>query len=104
MLTYTVVLTPEPDGSAINVRVPAMPGLFTWGPTYEAAIASAREAIVLHLEGYLERGKPMPRDRKMPRKLETEVRHVGRIEEVTGLIDPPIDPAGPQLGVLRRAA
>lgn len=54
MLTYTVVLTPEPDGSAINVRVPAMPGLFTWGPTYEAAIASAREAIVLHLEGYLE--------------------------------------------------
>jgi antitoxin HicB len=61
---YTVVLTPESDGSAINVMVPALPGVLTWGATVEEALASAREAIELHLEGFAERGKPFPRDRK----------------------------------------
>ncbi len=62
-MRYTVVLTPEPDGSAVNVAVPAMPGVHTWGRTAEEALASAREAIMLHLEGYAERGLPAPRDR-----------------------------------------
>lgn len=65
---YTVVLTPEPDGSAVNVTVPAMPGVLTWGRTPEEALASAREAIELHLEGYAERGQPAPPDRR-PRAL-----------------------------------
>src|SRR5215207_10170918 len=64
MLTYTVVLTPESDGGALNVRVPAMPGVLTWGRTKDEALASAREAIALHLESYAERGRPFPRDRK----------------------------------------
>jgi predicted RNase H-like HicB family nuclease len=64
MLTYTVVLTPEPDGSAVNVTVPAMPGVFTWGRTTQEALFSAADAIRLHLEGYLERGQPLPKDRK----------------------------------------
>ena len=63
-MRYTVVLTPEPDGSAVNVAVPAMPGVFTWGRTEAEALASAREAIALHLEGYAERGRPAPRDRR----------------------------------------
>lgn len=62
-MRYTVVLTPEPDGSAVNVTVPAMPGVLTWGRTSDEALASAREAIELHLEGYAERGKPFPADR-----------------------------------------
>jgi predicted RNase H-like HicB family nuclease len=61
--TYTVVLTPDPDGIAINVRVPAMPGIFTWGVTRGAALAAAREAIELYLEQYIERGEPFPSDR-----------------------------------------
>jgi antitoxin HicB len=64
MLRYTIVLTPESDGSAINVTVPAMPGVLTWGATREEALTSAREAIELHLEGYVERGRPFPRDRR----------------------------------------
>ena len=60
---YTAVLTPEPDGSAVNVRVPAMPGVLTWGRTAADALASAQEAIVLHLKGYAERGLPPPEDR-----------------------------------------
>ena len=29
--TYTVVLSPEPVGSAVNATVPALPGVLTWG-------------------------------------------------------------------------
>jgi predicted RNase H-like HicB family nuclease len=60
---YTVVLTPEEDGSVINVRVPAMPGVFTWGVTRREALAAAREAIELYLEQFVERGQPFPNDR-----------------------------------------
>jgi predicted RNase H-like HicB family nuclease len=60
MLTYTVILNPEPDGSAVNVTVPALPGVLTWGATTEEALDSAREAIELHLESYVERGLPFP--------------------------------------------
>lgn len=63
MLTYTVVLTQEPDDNAIVVTVPVMPRVHTWGATREEALTSAREAIELHLEGYLERGQPFPADR-----------------------------------------
>ena len=48
---YTVVLTPEPDGSAYNVVVPALPGCFTWGTTVEEALAMARDAIAAFLDG-----------------------------------------------------
>jgi predicted RNase H-like HicB family nuclease len=61
--TYTVVLTPEPDGSAVNAVVPALPGVLTWGRSIEEAYASAAEAVLLHLEGYRERGRPFPSDR-----------------------------------------
>jgi predicted RNase H-like HicB family nuclease len=64
MLRCTIVLTAEPDGCAFDVTVPAMPGVLTWGATHEEALASAREAIELHLEGYVERGRPFPRDRR----------------------------------------
>jgi antitoxin HicB len=66
VLTYTIVLTPEPDGSAFTVTVPALPGVMTWGFTTEEALASAREAIELHLENYVERGQPLPEERRMP--------------------------------------
>jgi antitoxin HicB len=47
---FTVVLTPEPDGSAYNVTVPSLPGCLTWGETVEEALDHAREAIALYLE------------------------------------------------------
>ena len=61
--TYTVVLTREADGSAVNAAVPALPGVLTWGRTIEEAYTSAAEAVLLHLEGYRERGHPCPHDR-----------------------------------------
>jgi antitoxin HicB len=84
---YTIILTEEPDGRAFNVRVPAMPGVLTWGRTETEAIDSAREAIGLHLESYRERGEPVPEDRRpqaalgsAPRVILTRV----EIEELAG--------------------
>ncbi|HLZ27377.1 MAG TPA: type II toxin-antitoxin system HicB family antitoxin [Chloroflexota bacterium] len=57
--TYTVELIPtEPDG--YSVHVPALPGVVTSGGTAEEALAMAREAIALHLEGLREDGMEIP--------------------------------------------
>ena len=57
--TYTVELIPtEPDG--YSVHVPALPGVITEGGTVEEALAMAREAIALHIEGLREDGLEIP--------------------------------------------
>lgn len=50
--TYTIeVHQADPDEQGYWVSVPALPGCFSRGETYEDAISNAREAIELHLEG-----------------------------------------------------
>lgn len=51
MRRYSVVLTAEPDGSAWNAVVPALPGCLTWGATIEEALAMARDANTTYLDG-----------------------------------------------------
>lgn len=56
---YTVVLEPaEPEG--YGVYVPALPGVITVGDTVDEALANARDAIHLHLEGMREDGEDIP--------------------------------------------
>ena len=62
MREYTVILDPDPEGRGFTVRVPALPGCITQGPTREQAIARAREAIALHIESLLADGEPLPED------------------------------------------
>jgi antitoxin HicB len=64
--TYTVLLEPEPDGSAWNVRVPALPGCFTYGRTREEALARAQEAIAVYIESLEADGLPIPEDAHPP--------------------------------------
>lgn len=59
---YTIVLTPEPDGSADNVTVPALPGVFAFGETVEESLDTAREAIAVHLAGLVKDGGPIPEE------------------------------------------
>ncbi len=57
--TYTLELIPtQPDG--YSVHVPALPGVVTSGGTVEEALAMAREAIALHIEGLREDGLEVP--------------------------------------------
>jgi antitoxin HicB len=59
---FTIIVTPEPDGSAFNVAVPALPGCFTCGETIEEAIAMAKDAIGLYLEDLVACGEPIPEE------------------------------------------
>jgi antitoxin HicB len=59
MHTYTVHLTPEPEGG-FTVTVPALPGCVTWGADFEQALVMARECIEGLLEALAKAGEPIP--------------------------------------------
>lgn len=71
--TYTIVIDPEPDGSAYNVSVPALPGVLTFGATIEEAIERAKEAIALHIECLIEDGEPVPEEVQHPQLVQVDV-------------------------------
>lgn len=56
---YPVVIHKD-KGSDYGVTVPDLPGCFSAGETVDEALASAREAIELHLEGLIEEGLVIP--------------------------------------------
>lgn len=55
---YRVVI--EPDEDRYQAEVPALPGCYSWGYTYEEALKSVKEAIELWLEVKKEAGEPIP--------------------------------------------
>ena len=61
-LRYSVVLTPEPDGSAINVTSPDMPDLVTFGNTREEALAMALDCAEALILTYLDREDEIPEE------------------------------------------
>ncbi len=63
MAQYTVILDPEPDGSAFTVTVPTLPGCITWGASIDAATSNAEEAIRCHLRGLVQDGQFLPIER-----------------------------------------
>lgn len=65
--TYSILLTPEPDDSAYNVTVPALPGCLTWGPTVEEARTRSQEASELWIESLVAHGEPVPTKEHPPR-------------------------------------
>jgi predicted RNase H-like HicB family nuclease len=58
-MRYPVVLHTD-DGQRWGVTVPDLPGCFSAGDTMDEALDSAREAIDLHLEGWVEDGHDLP--------------------------------------------
>jgi predicted RNase H-like HicB family nuclease len=59
---YTILLHPDAEEGGYTVTVPALPGCVTQGETLEEAIAMARDAIRLHIEGLLADGEPVPQE------------------------------------------
>ena len=58
-MNYPVVIHKDKN-SDYGVTVPGLPGCFSAGSTIDEAVAMAREAIELHLEGLIEDGQPVP--------------------------------------------
>lgn len=59
---YSVVLTPESDGSAFNVTSPDVPGLITFGATRDEALALAQDCAETVLLTQLDRGWEPPEE------------------------------------------
>lgn len=58
-MNYPVVIHKD-RGSDYGVVVPDLPGCFSAGRTLDEAMAMAKEAIELHLEGLIEEGQVVP--------------------------------------------
>lgn len=58
-MTYPICIHKDRD-SEYGVTVPDLPGCYTMGSTLDEAIAMAKEAIELHLEGMVEDGEAIP--------------------------------------------
>ncbi len=70
---YTVLLDPDPETGTYTVTVPALPGVVTQGDSIEDAIAQAKDAIQVHIEGLLADGEPIPEERERPQMVTVRV-------------------------------
>jgi predicted RNase H-like HicB family nuclease len=59
MTTYVALIHKDPD-SDYGVSFPDLPGCVTAGSTLDEAIAMAKEALALHIEGLLEDNEDVP--------------------------------------------
>ena len=67
--TYTVVLHPDAESGGYSVEVPALPGCFTQGETYEEAVEMAKDAISSYLDMLVQLGEPIPVEDHPPKKV-----------------------------------
>jgi antitoxin HicB len=58
---YTVLFEPLPEGG-VQVHIPALPEIVTYGRTLEEAREMAQDAIRCVLESMLKTGEPIPED------------------------------------------
>ncbi len=70
---YTIVLHPEPEEGGYSVTVPALTGCYAQGETVEEAIALAKEAIRVHIQGMIEDGEPIPEEDESTQVLRVRV-------------------------------
>lgn len=73
MARYTVLLVPDPEEGGYSVSVPALPGLFTQGDTYQEAITNARQTIAFHLDCLRAEGEPVPDETTTPELVSVSV-------------------------------
>ena len=66
MRRYAILLTPDTEVGGYTVSVPALPGCFTEGDTFEEALTNAREAIVGHIAALEYTGQPLPDEEPPP--------------------------------------
>lgn len=70
ILSYTIIFHPAEEGG-YWVSVPALPGCFTQGDTYEEARTMAKEAIELYLESLQAHDEPVPEEtEEFPARME----------------------------------
>jgi predicted RNase H-like HicB family nuclease len=61
-MRFTVLISKSPNNEGYWAMVPALPGCFSAGDTFEAAQENVKEAIALHVHGMLKAGEEVPDD------------------------------------------
>jgi len=64
---YPIAIEAGDAGHAYGVVVPDLPGCFSAGDSLDEALTNAQEAILLHIEGLLHDGKPIPKPSEVGR-------------------------------------
>lgn len=59
-MRYTVLISKSPSGQGYWAMVPALPGCFSNGDTFEVVQANVKTAIKLHIQGMVEDGEEPP--------------------------------------------
>jgi antitoxin HicB len=57
---YRIII--EPDDDCFHAEIPALPGCYSWGYTYDAGLTKIKEAAELWLETLAEDGEPIPEE------------------------------------------
>jgi len=84
---YPIVIHKDKK-SDYGVTVPDLPGCFSAGSTMDEAMAMAREAIELHIEGLIDEGMPIP-DPTAIERLRRNADYAGGIWAVVEIGKPP---------------
>jgi predicted RNase H-like HicB family nuclease len=64
---YPIAIETGDADHAYGVVVPDLPGCFSAGDTLDEALTNAQEAILLHIEGLLDDGEPVPKASEIDR-------------------------------------
>jgi predicted RNase H-like HicB family nuclease len=62
IIRFTVLISKSPNNAGYWAMVPALPGCFSAGDTFEVAQENVKEVIALHVHGMLKDGEEVPDD------------------------------------------
>ena len=65
-MSYTVILTHDPEYDGYTVTVPALPGCLTEGKSVDEALAMAKDAVSLYVQDLAAHGEPVPVEDRAP--------------------------------------
>ena len=61
-MRFSVVLLPDAEEEGYTITVPQLPGCVSEADTLDEALAMARDAIEVHLGGFLDEGEELPEE------------------------------------------
>ena len=81
-MRFPVVIHKDED-SSYGVSVPDLPGCISANDTVDGAFTSVREAILLHLDGMLAHGYPLP----TPQPIQQHLGNPAYVDGIWGYVD-----------------
>ena len=82
LMRFPIVVHKD-EGSSYGVAVPDLPGCFSGGDTLDDAFLAVQEAILLHLEGMLAGGDPLPQTKP----IQVHISNADYGEGIWGFVD-----------------